>query len=226
MKKAILLALLASLMLSGNCYAQGSITVSEKALIIPPGDDSGHFYAKVVNEGDAPIGVDSGKLVLFSANDEILVTSDYVNTYPSRLVLNPGEYTYMDEFLWDSALQNQTIGDIKFSIESTDKGSEAEKIPCEAVYEINGSSSYDNYIHITVTNDAEETRKGYYLVAALLDTAGNLVYVDQIQYENVGLHAGSTATFSLYIDKDTINHFESSGIQIGSVDAIVYYKAD
>ena len=63
-------------------------------------------------------------------------------------------------------------------------------------------------------------------MAALLDTAGNLVYVDQNQYENVGLHAGSTATFSLYIDKDTINHFESSGIQIGSVDAIVYYKAD
>jgi len=226
MKKTLLLALLASLALSGNCFAQGNVTVSEKALIIPPGDDSGHFYAKVVNEGDAPVGVDSGKLVLFSANNEILVTSDYVNTYPSRLVLNPGEYTYMDEFLWDSALKNQTIGDIKFSIDSTDRGSEVERIPCEAAFEINGSNSYDNYIHITVTNDAGETRNGYYLVAALLDTAGNLVYVDQNRYEHVGLHAGSTATFSLYIDKDTINHFESSGIQIGSVDAIVYYKAD
>ena len=226
MKKVLLLALAGSMMLAGNCHAAGNVTVTDKTICIAPGDDSGHFYAKIENDGDEPVGVDNGKLVLFSSNDEILVTSDYVNTYPSRIILNPGEYTYINEFLWDSAIKNQTIGDIKFSIDSTDRGTEAARIPCEASFEINGSNSYDNYLHITVTNDDSETRSGYYLVAALLDTAGNLVYVDTNQYENVGLHSGSTATFSLYIDRDNINYFESNGIQIGSVDAIVYYRAD
>ena len=207
MKKVLLLALAGSIMLAGNCHAAGNVTVTDKTICIAPGDDSGHFYAKIENDGDEPVGVDNG-------------------TYPSRIILNPGEYTYINEFLWDSAIKNQTIGDIKFSIEATDRGTEAARIPCEASFEINGSDSYDNYIHITVTNDDSETRSGYYLVAALLDTAGNLVYVDTNQYENVGLHSGSTATFSLYIDRDNINYFESNGIQIGSVDAIVYYRAD
>ena len=226
MKKVFLLVLAGSIMLTGNCYAAGNVTVTDKSISMLAGDDSGHFYAKIENDGDAPVGVDNGKLVLFSANDEILVTSDYVNTYPSRIILNPGEYTYINEFLWDSALKNQTIGDIKFSIDSTDRGTEVERIPCEASFEINGSDSYDNFIHITITNDSSETRSGYYLVGALLDTAGNLVYVDTSQYEHVGLHPGSTATFSLYIDKDNIDYLESNGIQVGSVDAIVYYRAD
>lgn len=226
MKKAILLAFIGSLILSAICYAEGNVSVSEKAVIIPPGDDSGNFYAKIQNDGDAPVGVNSGKLVLFSGNDEILVTSDYVTTYPSRIVLQPGEYTYIKEFLWDSALKNQTIGDIKFSVDSTDSGTDAERVPCDATFEINGSDSFDNYIHITVTNEADQTRNGYYLVGALIDTTGNLVYVDTNQYENVGLHAGSTATFSMYIDNDSINYFESNGIQIGSVDAIVYYRSE
>ena len=226
MKKVLLLTLIGSLILSGCCYASGNVTVTDKAICLLAGDDSGHFYAKIENDGDAPVGVDNGKLVLFSANDEILVTSDYVNTYPSRIILNPGEYTYINEFLWDSALKNQTIGDMKFSIDSTDRGTEVERIPCEAAFEINGSDSYDNFIHITITNDTSETRSGYYLIGALLDTAGNLVYVDTNRYEYVGLHPGSTATFSLYIDKDSIDYLESNGIQVGSVDALVYYRAD
>lgn len=227
MKKRItVLSLLSTLLLTTTCHAAGNITVTDKAASIFSGDDSGYFYAKIENDGDEPVGVDNGKLVLFSGNDDILVTSDYVNTYPTRIILNPGEYTYVSEFLWDSKLKNQTIGDVKFSVDVTDRGTAVERIPCEARYEINGSNSYDNYIYITVTNEAEVTRFGYYLVGALLDTEGNLVYVKTNQYENVGLHPGNTATFSLYIDADNMNHFEANGIQIGSVDALVYYREE
>lgn len=225
-RKIALITLACSLMFSAGCFAEGSVNVADKTAYIFSGKDSGYFYAKVENDGDTPAGVDNGKLVLFSGNDDILVTSDYVNAYPSRVVLNPGEYTYISEFLWDSNLKNQTIGDIKFSIDTTDQGTAVERIPCEAAYEINGSDSYDNYVHVTITNEADQARKGYYLVVALFDTAGNLVYVDTNQYENVSLHPGSTATFSLYIDSDNVNYFESGGIQIGSVDAIVYYREE
>lgn len=227
MKKMIIVTtLIATILLSTICFATGNVTVTDKTACIYAGDDSGYFYAKVENDGDKPVGVDNGKLVLFSGNDDILVTSDYVNTYPSRIILNPGEYTYISEFLWDSNLKNQTIGDVKFSIDTTDRGTEAERIPCEASYEINGSDSHDNRIYVTLTNDSDETRYGYYVIAALLDTAGNLVYVNTNRLESVGLHPGSTATFSLYMDSDSINYLEQNGIQIGSVDAIVYYREE
>lgn len=225
-RKITLMAFVVSLLLSASCFAEGTVNVADKTAYIFSGKDSGYFYAKVENDGDAPAGVDNGKLVLFSGDDDILVTSDYVNTYPSRVILNPGEYTYISEFLWDSNLKNQSIGDIKFSIDTTDRGTAVERVPCEASYEITGSDSYDNYVHVTITNEADQARKGYYLVGALYDTAGNLVYVDTNQYENVSIHPGSTVTFSLYIDADNINYFESNGIQIGSVDAIVYYREE
>ncbi len=222
-KRTVLLTLMGSILLSAHCFAAGNITVTDKTAVVFPGDDSGYFYARVENDGDMPVGVDSGKLVLFSDNEDILVTSDYVNAYPSRIILEPGEYTYISEFLWDSNLKNQTIGDIKFSMDMTDMGTAAEKIPCEATCDIKGSDSYENYIYVTVSNDSAETRYGYYVVAALLDTEGNLVHVDCTRMENVGLHAGSSATFSMYIDADLVNHFETDGIQIGTVDALVYY---
>ena len=95
MRKMILVTtLIAAILLSTICFAAGNVTVTDKTACIYAGDDSGYFYAKVENDGDDPVGVDNGKLVLFSGNDDILVTSDYVNTYPSRIILNPGEYTY------------------------------------------------------------------------------------------------------------------------------------
>jgi hypothetical protein len=75
-------------------------------------------------------------------------------------------------------------------------------------------------------DDSDETRYRYYVVAALLDTSGNLVYVNTNRLESIGLHPGSTATFSLYIDSDNINYLEANGIQVSSVDAIVYYREE
>jgi hypothetical protein len=50
--------------------------------------------------------------------------------------------------------------------------------------------------------------------------------VNTNRLESVGLHPGSTATFSLYIDSDNINYLEANGIQVSSVDAIVYYREE
>ncbi len=225
-RNIVMATLVGSVLLTSSCFAAGNITVTDKTACIFAGDDSGYFFAKVENDGDEPVGVDSGNLVIFSDNDDILVTSDYVSTYPGRLILNPGEYTYISDFLWDSNLKNQNIGEVRFSVGTTDRGTAVERIPCDATYDIKGSSGLDNHIYVTVTNDSDETRYGYYIVAALLDTAGKLVYVNTNNLESVGLHTGSTATFSLYIDSDSVNYFEANGIQIGSVDALVYYMVD
>ena len=223
MKRTVLLGILAGILLSKTAFAGGNLNVTDKNVFIYTGKDSGVFSARIENDGDAPAGVDSGKLVLFSENDDILETADYITAFPSRLVLNPGEYTYVREFLWTSDRKNQTIGDMKFSVGVTENGREAERILCESSYEISGSDSFDNYLYISFTNEAEQIRYGYYLVAALYDTEGNLIYVDNNQYEKVGVHPGSTVTIGLYLDNDTIEYFEANNIEIGSSDALVYY---
>ena len=203
--------------------AAGNLTVTDKKAFILSGKDSGYFYAKIENDGDEPAAVDHGKLVLFSEDDDILETSDYISTFPSRLVLEPGEYTYVSEFLWNSNLKNQTIGDMKFSVGITDRGTEAERIPCEIETDIKGSAGLDNYLRVTLKNEADEVRSGYCLVAALYDTEGSLVYVDRASYDNIGLHPGSTMTVSMYVDLDVVNYFESNHIEIGSADVLAYY---
>ena len=207
-------------------FAEGNLSVSDKTAHIFAGKDSGYFYAKVENTGDEPVGIDNGKLVLFSDQDEILETSDYINSYPNRMILNPGEYTYLSEFLWNSDLKNKTIGDIKFSVGTTDRGKEAMRIPCEVSYQIKGSDSFDNYIYITFTNEDSQIRYGYYMTAALYDENGNLVYVDKNRYEKVGVHPGSTVTMDLYIDNDNVEYFEANNITIATVDALVYYMPE
>ena len=224
MKKRILAyMILGMVFMTTRAFAGGELSVTDKTAFIFPGKDSGYFYAKVENIGDEPVGVDSGTLALFSDTDEILEASAYVSTYPNRLILNPGEYTYVSDFLWNSALKNKTVGDIRYSVSETDRGREVQIVPCEAACEIKGSDSFDNYVYVTITNDESETRYGYYIVAALLDTGGNLIYVDENSYERIGLHPGSTATFGMYIDNDIVEYYEANGIEVGSVDVLVYY---
>ena len=225
-KRLICSTVLGMAMMSCAALAAGEVSVTDKTAFIFPGDDSGYFYAKIENTGDAPVGVDSGQMVLFSDNDSILETSSYVTTYPNRLVLDPGEYTYVSEFLWNSTLKNQTIGDVKFTVGETDRGNDVRQIPCEASLDLKGSDSFDNYVNVTITNEESEIRYSYYMVVALTDTAGNLIYVDKQAYEHVGLHPGCTVTFGLYIDNKIVEYFETNGIEVGPVDALVYYKED
>ena len=222
-KKLLAAVLIGMVFMPQIVSAEGKLTVTDKTVVINDGDDSGHFYAKIENDGDTPIGIDNGKLVLFSENDDILETSEYIGAYPSRLILNPGEYTYLSEFLWNSSLKNQKIGDIKFSIGSTDRGKEVISIPCEAVCSIEGSDSYDNYIYVTIKNEDKQIRFGYYVVVALYDTDGKLIYVDQNCYEKIGLHPDSSFTVGMYVDNDSLEYYEANNIEIGSADAIVYF---
>ena len=92
-KRLICSTIMGAALLSGAAMAAGELSVTDKTAFIYPGKDSGYFYAKIENTGDAPAGVDSGQMVLFSDTGDILETSSYVSTYPNRLILNPGEYT-------------------------------------------------------------------------------------------------------------------------------------
>lgn len=210
-----------------SALAEGKLTVTSKNVIIKIGDDSGIFVAKVENTGDEPIYYDNGKLVIFSADDDILVSKSYIYSSPSNIFLKPGEYTYCYDFLWDSTLKNAKIGDIKFSVTSDTSGYKYEQIPSTAVLELPGNKLFTyNYVNVTFTNTTDEILYGAYVVAAITDNDNNIVYVDRQNYESIGIHPGSTVTVKLYIDGDYINYYEINGINLANVESQVFYSTE
>ena len=210
-----------------SALAEGKLTVTSKNVIIKIGDDSGIFVAKVENTGDEPIYYDNGKLVIFSADDDILVSESYIYSSPSNIFLKPGEYTYCYDFLWDSTLKNAKIGDIKFSVTSDTSGYKYEQIPSTAVLELPGNKLFTyNYVNVTFTNTTDEILYGAYVVAAITDNDNNIVYVDRQNYESIGIHPGSTVTVKLYIDGYYINYYEINGINLDNVESQVFYSTE
>ena len=223
MKK--LIALAAALLLITLCaagLAEGKLTVTSKNVIIYPGKDSGVLVARVENTGDEPIYYDNGKLVIFSEDDDILATENYVYSSPSDILLAPGDYTYVYEFLWSSPLKNAKLGDIKFSVTSDTRGYSYDKMPASAVIDMPGSNTLSNYVNVTFTNTSDEILYGAYVVCAMMDAEENIVFVDRNSYDNLGIHPGSTVTLKMYIDSDLVNYYEANGIKPTKVDAIVY----
>ena len=205
--------------------AEGKLTVTSKNAIIKIGNDSGIFVARVENTGDESIYYHNGKLVIFSADDDVLVSGNYIYSSPSDVLLKPGEYTYCYDFLWDSSLKNAKIGEIKFSVTSNTRGNNYEQIPATAVLDLSGNESFTyNYVNVTFANTTDDILYGAYVVTAITDDENNLVYVDRQDYDNMGIHPGSTVTVKMYIDSDYINYYEINGIKLANVEARVYYK--
>lgn len=189
MKKTIALA--AALLLIALCtagLAEGKLTVTSKNVIIYPGKDSGVLLARVENTGDAPIYYDNGQLVIFSENDDILATENYVYSCPGDVLLAPGEYTYVYEFLWSSPLKNAKLGDIKFSVSSAGRGYSYDRMPATAEIDMDGSSTLSNYVNVTLTNTGDDVLYSAYVVCAMLDKDDNVIFVDRNSYDNLGIH--------------------------------------
>lgn len=226
MKKMVALVLVLVIAFSASAVAEGKLKVTEKNLLLYSGKNTGYFYAKVENVGDAAVGVDSGSLVIFSEDDDIILSKNYITTSPSYAILQPGDYLYVEEFLWDNAIKNAVVGDYKFSI-PTRKGTKSfTKIACDATFSLAGADSYDNYVYVTFTNPTDKTIYDFYIVAALHDAGGNLIFVDSDSLSNVAIHPGSTVTKKLYVDNDLMEHYEANKIVPTAVDAMVLYPND
>ena len=200
---------------------EGKLTVTQKQTIIFDGKDSGAFMARIENTGDEAIYCDYGKLVIFSDIDDILATDNYVYTSPSEVLLQPGEYTYAYSFLWNNALKNAKIGDVKFSIGSDSRGYQFDKIDCTSRMGSNPNSG-SNYIYVTFTNESEEILEEFYIVAAITDFENNLIFIDRNSYENIQVHPHSTITVRMYIDSDFVNYYAAHDIVPAATDAVVY----
>lgn len=222
-----MLVLMTVLCCAAVVSAEAEITVIDKILITTEGDWTGDFFAKVENTGDSGAYLEyGGKLVAFSDDDEIIISHDYVGSYPTRLYLESGEYGYIKCAIYEDALETSTVADYRFSIKTSNYGDTYAKLPSEASIEYVGGKSDDNYLCVTFTNESSEMLYDFYITAALYDQNGGLIFVGGDSYSAVGIHPGSTITVKLYIDDDDVAYFERNKLVPTSADSIVYIEKD
>ena len=80
--------------------------------------------------------------------------------------------------------------------------------------------------YVSITNETDEVRYGYYVVVALLDDEDNVLFVDNNRYETLGIHPNSTATLKVYVDSDLMKYYANHNLKPTKVDALVYYKLE
>ncbi len=233
MKKQIFTLLMAAAMAfvpvsasAAGDSTKGGLTVSQQNFYNFPDSSSGYLFAKIENTGKEPAAFDHGELEVFSDSEELLVSDDYVMSWPPDVLVDPGEYIYVSSFLYESALEGATAGEIKFSAEVSSDGTAAERISAEASFEKKGPDSYNNYVLVTVTNETDEVQYGYYVTVALSDKEGNLMFADSDHYGNFGVHPGSTVTLRFPIDNDLMEYYNKHEMSPAAAEAIVYLDVD
>lgn len=218
LKKVICLILVVVCCFTTTVFADGKLKATEKNFLVY--ENEGYFFAKVENVGDAPITTGNGDLVVFTEDDEILFSTNYVCTLPSGVVLQPGESLFVRETEWEDALETSPVTDYKFSISASDYSTTITQVPCEATFEYSDEDAYDNYVYVTLTNTTDQPVYDFYVVAALRDTEGALIYVDYGTLYNVAVHPDSTVTMQMSIDSDLCRYYAENGVTIASVEAM------
>lgn len=224
MKRIFTLVVILCLCISGVAVAEGKLKATEKVLYVIEGDNNAYFFCKVENVGDAPIGTDSGDLVAFTEDDEILFTESYVSSQPSSVMLDPGEYVYVYEYIIESALKEYAVADYKFSVGSRKSGTPIACIETDASIDLQGAGTYSNYIIVTLKNESDKMLEEPYVVVALYDVQGNLLYVGYDSMSNISIHPNSTITLSISVDNKLMEHYEKNGLVPDNVNALVYYE--
>ena len=226
MKKFVLLSLILILssVLFSPVLAAAEFTATDQSLIIFDEDDNGYFFARVENTGDAGGYIGSGTLDILNENDEVIVTKNYVGSNPSSIWLEPGEYAYVDLYLWEKSFLENTVTDYNYTVPVNNWGSEYKMIPCEGDFYFNPDDKYDNAVFVTFTNTGDELLHDFENVVALYDEDGNLIFCDSNMNYDVSIHPGSTITVKVDISSSLVEYLGANGLTPASVEVLTYVE--
>lgn len=202
MKKFLCILLACLFVVVSSSLAEGKLSVVQKNVHIAA--EKTFFFAKVVNEGDAEIGYNDGKLVIFDKNDELIIANEYARSIPYKTFLKPQEYTYIMDTAYDK-LAADNLGDVKFSVKSTERGYKYDRVESSVEVTPKTDDEYQSYFaKITFTNTLEKMKGKWTLAFAATDKEGNIWCVDHTTLDDVAVHPGSTVTVSIYLDRDLV----------------------
>lgn len=226
MKRLIVLLLVLVCLFPAAALGDGKLSITDKNLIVYEGDDSGYLFAKVQNTGDADVGVGYGSLAAFSENDEIIFTDGYISSTQGRINLKPGEYTYVSEYIWETALETTAVADYKFSMKPDGNADKMERVVSKAIIDLGDANSYNHYIYVTFTNTTDVVWDRFNVTVALIGNDGRLLFADGDTTDDISLHPGGTITKKIYIRHDLVEYYERNDLKPDSVDSIVSYTVD
>ena len=227
MKKALCLILTLALLLGATgALAAGKLNVVQENFWVVDGYwTQAYVYAKVENSGNKPISVNAGVMEVYDANGDAITSADYLQSYAKGL--EPGQYTYVSMSKEIEDPENNKADDYMLTVtgKSDDAGS-SKRLPVSDVklslQEENGYWKTD-YMYATVTNDTEETVFNAAVGFALLDEAGNILYIasDNL-YSGRGIAPGSSMVFRQEIGSTMTDFFAKNELVPATVDAIAY----
>lgn len=220
------LVLILAALLCVPAFAEAEFTVTNASLFIYDDDDDGYFFAKIENTGDAAGYYRSGALELLDDDGNAFITKSYVSSSPYGVYLEPGEYAYVRESIWDKQLLEIQPSGYNFTVTPDTWGTKYYKIPCDAEFYYSADSTYDNSMFVTFTNDSDDLLHDIDVVAALYDENDNLLYVYSSTYSSIAIHPGGTVTVMLSVNSSLAKHLDTYEYTPVRIDGIVYIEED
>lgn len=216
-----------SFVMTASAAGKVSVTQENYATVDNWGTTS-YVFARIENIGDKPVEYSAGLFEIFDKNGDTLASSSYLNVYGE--VLQPGEYAYVKA--GESIDDSHSSGDVDdYMLTVTAKnGSDRkmERYTCQTQwlpdFPVNKYWT-ENYMEATFTNTTGKTLFGVSIALALLDEAGNILYVaDKDFYSGVGIPSGSSVIVREEVSRVLLDYYETKGIFPASVDAYAYVE--
>ena len=146
----------------------------------------GGYFARIKNNSPDPLWLECGRLTVYSTDGEMLFEKKYVQTDPYNVLIEPGQYAYVEEAFLDPLPTGVEIGETVLELSGSRDGRRAATIPCTA--EIITDEDGYLFVGLTLTNDTDEPMENLRMSFALYDEADRLIYVGSWYLDDVILH--------------------------------------
>lgn len=188
MQKAVSIILLMSILhlLCGHALALQEATVTQENCYALPEARRCYYFARIDNTGNEPIKLDTLQLELLDADGEVIESSDEVIASPNTL--NPGEYAYIRLTLYTSNVLS-AVADCLLTFEVSEPSKylrDVVRLDSQASFDPDDTHSEYRVGRAVVTavdssnhtfNRSNDTLSSIVAVCAMLDEAGNILYV-------------------------------------------------
>ena len=188
------------------------------------GAEMGGYFARVMNNSPDPIWLDRGFLTVYSTDGETLFEEEFVHTDPYNVLIEPGQYAYVQEDLLDPLPEGAEIGEAVLELSASSEGWRAAIVPSTVaiITEEDGSL----FVGLTLTNDTDEPMENLRMSFALYDETDRLIYVGSWYLDDVILHPHSTITYKGTVYFWVHDYLRQQGLTPARADGIVYQREE
>ena len=180
------------------------------------------YIAKVQNNNESPVYIDSGSLTLKDADGSEVGKREWFGTSGSRY-LSPGEISYVS-FRADIEEGVTVAGYDKQINASTATYGEDTAIELSNV-ELRSQEMYSSVSYYTAasfTNTSEEPLSGVEVLFVLKDSEGRMIELGTRGLGMLELGAGSTITMVNDVSSSVVKYCEANGLTLGEVEAVAW----